>query len=165
MRRAPEGARHLPPQNETRTHCAPASSNSEAVLRRHAEQVAVAFEVADETGMRLIVVPCGETGAYNMPFAIYGGRGDRISRTVFPLKFSETTGDTAFNIRYDATQRLFTSFVKGRGMGDCGSYYAWHIAEPGSADLLVLEEVRIKEECDAKADGGPATWPLAWKRQ
>ncbi len=124
-----------------------------------------AFEVADETGMRLIVVPCGETGAYNMPFAIYGGRGDRISRTVFPLKFSETTGDTAFNIRYDATQRLFTSFVKGRGMGDCGSYYAWHIAEPGSADLLVLEEVRIKEECDAKADGGPATWPLAWKRQ
>ena len=124
-----------------------------------------AFEVADETGMRLIVVPCGKTGAYNMPFAIYGGRGDRISRTVFPLKFSETTGDTAFNIRYDATQRLFTSFVKGRGMGDCGSYYAWHIAEPGSADLLVLEEVRIKEECDAKADGGPATWPLAWKRQ
>ncbi|MBB3309188.1 hypothetical protein FHT78_000917 [Rhizobium sp. BK196] len=124
-----------------------------------------ALEVTGQTGKRLIIVPCGQAGAYNMPFAIYGGYGNHISRTVFPLKFSETTGDTAFNIRYDATERRFTSFAKGRGMGDCGSYYVWRIAEPDNTDFLVLEEVRIKEECDARADGGPATWPLVWKRQ
>lgn len=124
-----------------------------------------AFEVTGQTGMRLIIVPCGPAGAYNMPFAIYGGYGSQISRTVFPLKFSETTGDTAFNIRYDTTERRFTSFVKGRGMGDCGSYYTWRVAEPDNMDFLVLEEVRIKEECDARADGGPAIWPLVWKRQ
>jgi hypothetical protein len=124
-----------------------------------------AFEVTQEKGMRLIIVPCGPAGAYNMPSAIYGGQGSQISRTVFPLKFSETTGDTGFNIRYDAMERRFTSFVKGRGMGDCGSYYAWRVAEPENTDFLVLEEVRIKEECDARADGGPATWPLVWKRQ
>jgi hypothetical protein len=124
-----------------------------------------AFEVISETGMRLIIVPCGQTGAYNMPFAIYGGYGGRISRTVFPLKFSETTGDTAFNVRYDALEKRVTFFTKGRGMGDCGSYYVWGAAEQGRMDLLVLEEVRIKEECDARVDGGPATWPLVWKRQ
>ncbi|MBB3590100.1 hypothetical protein FHX08_000444 [Rhizobium sp. BK529] len=124
-----------------------------------------AFEVVSETGMRLIIVPCGQTGAYNMPFAIYGGYGSRISRTAFPLKFSETIGDTAFNVRYDELEMRFTSFAKGRGMGDCGSYYAWRAAEPGRMGFLVLEEVRIKEECEARADGGPATWPLVWKRQ
>ena len=124
-----------------------------------------AFEVTGETGKRLIIVPCGQSGAYNMPFAIYGGYGDRISRTVFPLKFSETTGDTAVNIRYDAAEGRFTSLLKGRGLGDCGSYYAWRAAGLDSTDFLVLEEVRIKEECDARADGGPATWPLVWKRQ
>jgi len=124
-----------------------------------------AFEVVDAGGKRLIIVPCRLAGAYNMPFALYGGYGEDISRAIFPLKFSETTGDTAFNIRYDRVVGRFTSFLKGRGMGDCGSYYVWRAAEPGGKDFLVLEEVRIKEECDARGDGGPAAWPLIWKRR
>ncbi len=59
---------------------------------------------------------------------------------------------------YDATTNTLGTFQKGRGIGDCGSSatYKW---DPRN-EKFVLEEARVKMECD----GEETEWPVVYKK-
>lgn len=113
---------------------------------------------------RLIGVPCGVGGAYNQPYALYVGYDVVIERLSFPLmeEGSPTTMSTAYNVDFDPVARILTSFEKGRGLGDCGTFYKWRVNE-NDATLSLLEE-RSKDDCDEEGNGdGPEKFPVVWQ--
>jgi len=112
---------------------------------------------------RLIVVPCGIGGAYNFPYALYVGYDVIVERLSFPdiREDKPSTVSTAYNIDFDPKTKIFTSFMRGRGIGDCGLWYKWKLADAG-APALVLLEVRRKDDCDENDMGGPQNFPLIW---
>ncbi|EJO76566.1 DUF1176 domain-containing protein [Leptospira interrogans] len=65
----------------------------------------------------------------------------------------------------------FISFIKMRGMGDCGTYFRYGLSE---TEKPILKEVRVKLECDGlysySADDIPLQWteisvePSFWNR-
>ena len=112
-------------------------------------------------------VPCGPPGAYNAPFVAFYQSEDYVARLAFPVMMPEGPGamSNAYNIDYDYKTQTLTSFYKGRGLGDCGSYYKWKLTEGGDGKTLVLMEETDKEDCDGKYDGGPQKWPAVWPPQ
>lgn len=112
---------------------------------------------------RLIVVPCGTGGAYNQPYALYLGYDVIIERISFPdiREDKPSTVSTAYNIDFDPKTKIFTSFFRGRGIGDCGLWYKWKLTDAGGPALVLLEE-RRKDDCDENDMGGPQNFPLVW---
>jgi hypothetical protein len=113
----------------------------------------------------LYVVPCGQDGAYNQPFAAYFEQGGHFRRLSFPGtkgdgdKMSMSTSGTAYNVEVDPKTRVFTALFKGRGHGDCGMWSKWKMTD-GKKPVLKLLEERRKDDCDGGDD--PRTFPLTW---
>lgn len=126
-----------------------------------------AFEIALDSGARLIGAPCGPPGAYNQPFAFYGRYGpddpsfDRLSLPVM-LAEGPAVEMMVYNIAYDPATQTMESFFRGRGLGDCGSFMRWKMHESGYGPGFVLVEQREKGACDGDYAGGPQNWPARW---
>jgi hypothetical protein len=121
------------------------------------------FEV-NVDGTRLIAIPCGVGGAYNQPYALYLDYDVVTERISFPdtREGLPSAMTTAYNLDYDATTRILTSFFKGRGIGDCGQWYKWRLDVRGGGAALVLLEERNKDDCDGIDVGGPQNFPLVF---
>lgn len=112
----------------------------------------------------LYVVPCGPPGAYNVPFVMYHQSGTTIEPMQFPIMAAEGPSlmGSGYNLDYDAKTETMTSFFKGRGLGDCGSYYEWKITDGDMGRTLVLTKQTEKGDCDGQYGDGPDSWPAAW---
>jgi len=64
---------------------------------------------------------------------------------------------TPVGLDYDETTGLFSTYAKGRGIGDCGSagVYQWDDVSREA----VLVEYALKEECDEQFDEWPVVYP------
>lgn len=124
-----------------------------------------AFAIHFDTGDDLIAMPCAPGGAYNQPFVIYVGQGDDFDLLSVPVMADAGPGiDPApYNLDLDWPKRTLSSFFKGRGIGDCGSWYVWKLPDPDrEATDIVLTEQRVKGECDGNDGGGIENWPAVW---
>lgn len=112
----------------------------------------------------LYVIPCGAPGAYNVPFVAYYQLETMLEQVQFPVMAKEgpSVSTTGYNLDYDEKSDTMTSFFKGRGLGDCGSFYKWKISEGGAGRALVLLKETDKDDCDGKYGDGPESWPAAW---
>ncbi len=112
----------------------------------------------------LYVIPCGAPGAYNVPFVAYYQLETMLEQVQFPVmaKQGPSVSPTSYNLDYDEKNDTMTSFFKGRGLGDCGSFYKWKISEGGAGRALVLLKQNDKDDCDGKYGDGPESWPAAW---
>ncbi len=122
------------------------------------------FEAILPEGRRIVVLPCQAGGAYNQAYALYASFGDGLVRMDFPVIGERGPGamNLAYNIDYDPVNGTLASFFRGRGIGDCGSYYIWWITDGSDDNPLVLKEQREKGECDGDNRGGVQNWPLTW---
>lgn len=112
----------------------------------------------------LYVIPCGAPGAYNVPFVAYYQLETMLEQVQFPVMAKEgpSVATTGYNLDYDEKSDSMTSFFKGRGLGDCGSFYKWKISEGGAGRALVLLRQTDKDDCDGKYGDGPESWPTSW---
>lgn len=124
----------------------------------HANEV-IQSQVTDDQWIWMI--PCG-AGAYNFTYKAYMGawNGDYFTSLIF-ADYSDNlgwSGDThLFNPQWDEQTKTFTTFYKGRGIGDCGSTGKWQWHEYG----FRLLEFWAKDHCDAQ--GNPGEFPLIWQ--
>lgn len=118
------------------------------------------FSVPMGDQARLYVLACGSAGAYNEPSRLYLQDGD--SADLFPVASMSTDGPVAsltiWNAAWDGDRLI--SFMKGRGIGDCGSY-AEYALDPEALQLRLVE-ARDQPECNGEEDMSqwPQTWPL-----
>ncbi len=114
----------------------------------------------------IYVIPCGSPGAYNVPFVAYYQLETMLEQVQFPVMAKEgpSVSTTGYNLDYDEKSDSMTSFFKGRGLGDCGSFYKWKISEGGAGRALVLLKETDKGDCDGRYGAGPESWPQAWPR-
>lgn len=112
----------------------------------------------------LYIIPCGAPGAYNVPFVAYYQLESMLEQVQFPdmAKEGPSVATTGYNLDYDEKSDTMTSFFKGRGLGDCGSFYKWKIAEGGAGRAFVLLRQTDKDDCDGKYGDGPESWPASW---
>ena len=109
-------------------------------------------------GKTLALIPCG-SGAYNfstVPFVIEGGKA-RVARFDQVPGWTEAEGiATLVNAGWDPAKAELGSYMKGRGIGDCGSSetYVWDGA------MFRLVEARTMGECR-----GSNNWLRTWKAQ
>ncbi len=109
---------------------------------------------------RLYVLACGSPGAYNEPSRLYLQEGD--SADVFPVVSMAADGPVAtmtiWNAGWDGN-RLIT-FLKGRGIGDCGISAEYEL-DPEALQLRLVD-AREQSECNGQDDMSrwPQTWPL-----
>ena len=111
----------------------------------------------------LYSVPCW-TAAYNTIeryFTISTADG-----TLTPLLFagySDFTGwrGTAemINSAYDPETRQLSSFVKARGLADCGGSGLWRWEDR----MFKMVEYRFQGECGGEATSDPEKWPVVYK--
>jgi invasion protein IalB len=115
----------------------------------------------------LYAVPCGGPGAYNVPMVIYYQTEDYTQQLQFPVMMGEGPGVTSdgYNLDFDLATDTITSFFKGRGLGDCGSWYRWKVTDGGAGKTLVLLRETDKNDCDGNYAGGPEKWPAAWPKR
>lgn len=122
-------------------------------------------DLEDAEGNRLVLMPCGTPGAYNEPYALYFGIDEAsLHRIVFPdmTKEGPSILMIAYNLTYEPSTKTLTSFHRGRGSGDCGSWYRWHVDLTRSNHVLVLLDQRAKGACDGNDLGGPQNWTPVW---
>ena len=121
---------------------------------------ALGFSLPLGEGARLHVLACGSAGAYNEPSRLYLQEGETAD--LFPIASMSADGPVAsmtiWNAAWDG-ERL-VSFMKGRGIGDCGSYAEY--ALDANSRQLTLVEARDQPECNGEGDVSqwPQTWPL-----
>ena len=114
---------------------------------------------------RLYVLACGSSGAYNEPSRLYLEQGDTAD--LVPVASLSAAGPVAsltiWNAAWDGDR--LTSFLKGRGIGDCGSY-AEYALDPDALELRLVE-ARDQPECNGQDDRSqwPQTWPFRAARR
>lgn len=120
---------------------------SEAVF----SYVAEAYDYP-ENDRTIWLLPCNGPGAYNTPTAIIitYNDGEVIDNSLSSFAFVTEEGRIAtsniiVNGAFDREASKLTSFARGRGMGDCGTFYTYH----WNGYYFALEEGRSKGECDA----------------
>lgn len=115
----------------------------------------------------LYVTPCGSTGAYNAPFQAFIDSFDMVTTLAFPAMLDGAPSATpqAFNLSYDYETKTFSSFFKGRGIGDCGTFSKWKFGEGSMGTQLVLVEETFRD-CPAEFSENetidPSEWPKTW---
>lgn len=120
------------------------------------------FEDRFDKDNALLVVPCGDGGAYNQPFSLYWVTAEGGHPMPLPTmgELGPTVIEDAWNVGWDAREHVLEAFFKGRGIGDCGLYDKWKlIGIPDSLQFMLIEE-RSKDDCDGK--GGLETFPYLW---
>lgn len=109
-------------------------------------------------GKTLALIPCG-SGAYNfssVPFVIENGKAV-VARFDHVPGWTEAKGiATLVNAGWDPAKAELGSYMKGRGIGDCGSSetYVWDGA------MFRLVEARAMGECR-----GSNNWLRIWKAE
>jgi hypothetical protein len=109
-------------------------------------------------GKTLALIPCG-SGAYNyssVPFVVQGGKA-MVARFDQVPGWTQAEGiATLVNADWDAAKGQLSSYMKGRGLGDCGSseVYVWDGA------MFRLVEARAMGECR-----GSINWLRIWKAE
>jgi invasion protein IalB len=128
---------------------------------------ALAHKIDENT--TIYITPCGMSGPYNVPYTAMVDSFGMISTLSFPTMVDGLPSATpqAFNLAYDWEKKSLSSFFKGRGIGDCGTYSQWRLAEGAMGPQLVLvkETFRdcpgeISETDEIDPDSWPKTWPL-----
>ncbi len=115
----------------------------------------------------LYITPCGSSGAYNVPFIAVVDAFEMITPLAFPgmLDGAPSASLTAFNLGYDWESKTFSSFFKGRGIGDCGTYSEWKLTEGAMGTQLALIEETYRD-CPAEFSEDqvidPSEWPKTW---
>lgn len=112
-------------------------------------------------GVRLLLVPCSSAGAHNQPYALYRGFFDGVlTRISFPdvEEGRPSISEVGYNVDFDPTTRIMTSFVKDNGLATCGLWHKWRLTDDGN---LVLLQRRGWYECD-DGNRGPEDFPLEW---
>jgi hypothetical protein len=126
---------------------------------------ALAHKIDEST--TLYVVPCGSSGAYNVPYTAFIDAFETITPLAFPgmVDGAPSASMTAFNLGYDWESKAFSSFFKGRGIGDCGTYSEWKLAEGAMGTQLALVEETYRD-CPAEFSEDqmidPSEWPKTW---
>lgn len=115
----------------------------------------------------IYVTPCGMSGAYNMPYVAFVDSFDMITPLPFPgmVDGAPSASLQAFNLAYDWEKKQFSSFFKGRGVGDCGTYSQWRISEGSMGPQLVLVEETFRdcpEQFSETDEIDPGSWPKTW---
>jgi hypothetical protein len=115
----------------------------------------------------LYITPCGSSGAYNVPYSAYVDTFGMIAPLAFPTMVDGAPSATAqaFNLDYDWKNKAFASFFKGRGIGDCGTYSQWRLAEGAMGAQLVLVEETFRdcpEQFSETDEIDPGSWPKTW---
>lgn len=126
-----------------------------------------ALSHATDENTTIYVMPCGSSGAYNIPYAAYVDSFGMIAPLAFPtmLDGAPSASPQAFNLAYDLKEKRFSSFFKGRGISDCGTYSQWRLTEGVMGPQLVLIEETFRdcpEEFGDTNDIDPSTWPKTW---
>lgn len=109
-------------------------------------------------GKTLALLPCG-SGAYNfsaVPYVVERGKAV-VARFDHVPGWTESEGiATLVNGGWDPAKAELSSYVKGRGIGDCGSAetFVWDGA------MFRLVEMRAMGECR-----GSANWLRVWKAE
>lgn len=105
-------------------------------------------KISDEAD--LYGIPCGAGGAYNQIVAFWAASGTFVVPLALPSIYEgqPIAMMDAFNASYDPEKRELTSFYKGRGLGDCGTYHRWSVSDFDIGSLFRLEEMLNKEDCD-----------------
>lgn len=126
---------------------------------------ALAHKIDENT--TIYVTPCGMGGAYNLPFAVFVDSFDMVTQMAFPVMQDGAPSAMAvgYNVGYDYETRSLSGFFKGRGIGDCGTYSQWKLAENANGPALTLEEETFRdcpEQFDENGIIDPGTWPKTW---
>jgi hypothetical protein len=109
-------------------------------------------------GKTLALVPCG-SGAYNyssVPFVVQNGKAV-VARFDQVPGWTQAEGiATLVNADWDSAKGQLSSYMKGRGLGDCGNseVYVWDGA------MFRLIEARAMGECR-----GSTNWLRIWKAE
>lgn len=112
----------------------------------------------------IYVTPCGMSGAYNVPFQAFVDSFGMVTTLAFPVMLDGAPSATAqaYNLGYDYEDKRFSSFFKGRGIGDCGTFSEWKLSEGAMAPQLVLVEEAFRDcpsEISENETIDPAEWP------
>lgn len=136
------------------------------LLRLHAESLdcepfevlphANAIITAETENGHLYFLPC-TAGAYNFLYTVWRESNGYFSPLLFaeysdPLGWSGTS--LLVNPEFDAQTGVLTSFYKGRGIGDCGSFGRWQ----WTGYNFRMLEYAYKDDCDA--EGGIESFPI-----
>lgn len=98
-------------------------------------------------GSKALIIPCDWHAYQTSEFVtLYDGQ------SYIPLN----GGMILTSAYYDPARDLFTSFYKGRGLGDCGEAEEYKLV----GKELVLQKKTAKEECDGNYD----EWPVIYQR-
>lgn len=120
------------------------------------------FEDQFDAVNSLLVMPCGEGGAYNQPYAVYWvtDLGERPMALPAMGELGPIVVEEVWNMDWDHTTRELTGFFKGRGLGDCGMFDKWRLTGEDEFRTFTLIESRQKDNCDG--EGGLETFPIVW---
>ena len=119
-------------------------------------------KISDEAD--LYGIPCGAGGAYNQSFAFWAALDTFVVPLALP-SFSEGAPIAmmdAFNASFDPEKRELTSFYKGRGLGDCGTYHRWSVSESDFGNLFRLVEMLNKDDCDGVYEEDLSDYEQLW---
>ncbi|QLF69269.1 DUF1176 domain-containing protein [Peteryoungia desertarenae] len=118
---------------------------------------------ANET---LYLLPCGMSGAYNMPYALYLDSFGNLGPMPLPVMLDKgpSTSFFLYNAGYNFETGVLDAFFKGRGLGDCGQLQSWVLTRSVSGSVFVLTEERV-QDCDGSEPVAPENWPALWPVQ
>ncbi|MBK8457268.1 MAG: DUF1176 domain-containing protein [Phyllobacteriaceae bacterium] len=121
-----------------------------------------AFEDQFDPVNSLLVIPCGEGGAYNQPYRVFWVTDLGEKAMALPAMGEEgpIVVAEAWNVDWDHATATLTGMFKGRGLGDCGMFDKWRLTGEEEYRTFMLVEARRKDDCDGK--GGVETFPIVW---
>jgi hypothetical protein len=138
------------------------SFNSERGQYLSKESFALPLQESSQSTRTLYVLGC-EHYAYNTMEKAYivDSYGD-ISNVALPevgADGSITATSDLMGTSFDLKSLMFSTFSKGRGMGDCGNYgrYKYDI----NSEKFILLEARLKENCDGDVE---SDWPVVYSK-
>lgn len=126
------------------------------------EDRAYSLGMTNGAAQALTLISCG-SGAYNFSSAAYIGTLDSKDKWKFkPASFDygqeirTENGDVPLliNADWDAGSQSFSTYVKGRGLGDCGesAHYVWN------GEMFRLTQLVVMPECRGSID-----WISVWR--
>jgi hypothetical protein len=115
----------------------------------------------------IYITPCGSSGAYNVPYVAFIDAFEMVTPLAFPgmVDGAPSASTIAFNLGYDWETKRFSSFFKGRGIGDCGTYSEWKLVEGAMGTQLALVEEAFRDcpaEISEDQEIDPSEWPKTW---
>jgi hypothetical protein len=115
------------------------------------------YDLGDEKTLYLL--PCSR-GAYNRFYSVYVGQNAWYDLKLFATpsyRAGWLADEGVWLDTFDPTTLRLSSYMLGRGPGDCGMRGLWQ----WSGSVFVMLEYRMKADCDA--EGEPGDFPLVYE--